>query len=270
MGAAALWLLPTSASSAASAIAPSSQPLASEQLDCSADAQPVSGNYVVHNNQWGRSGITGAYRQCVGISPSTAGGNTVSARWTWNWPAGPNEIKGFPGIGYGAKPGHPAPASTLPLRVDALQSATTRWSTRSQVTGRGQRTYDLWLTRDGKAYPCFDCAPITHEIMIALEPYGGYGLDRNPAWARGEVKLGGESWKLYSVDGFGSVGWRFIVLQSMKPRPSGALDLREVMQRLRERKLITGTEYLTSVELGSEPVEGTGDVLLEHFSVDIQ
>ncbi len=264
IAAASLHLPTQAASPGKAAVAP--QPALA--VDCTVDHQPASGPYSVHNNQWGRDGVTAAFSQCVGIGPLNAQGG-VAARWTWQWPAGPNEIKGYPGIGYGAKPGHQAPPSALPLRVDAIRAARTRWATRTQVSGRGQLAYDLWLTRDDKVHPCFNCAPITHEIMVALEPYGGYGLDRNPAWLQGTIRVGEQRFRLYKADQFGVTGWRFIVLQALAPMPAGELDIKAMLEALRLRGLITGKEYLASIELGSEPVEGRGDVQVDHFSVEI-
>lgn len=239
-------------------------------MNCKNDAKVGIGAYVVENNTWGKAGVQAPYRQCAGIGPLTDTG-FVSARWTWQWPSGPSEIKGFPQLIFGQKPGYPpTPGAMLPMRVSDVAFARSDWSTKSTFTGTGQLTYDLWLTKDAVQHSCFNCAPITHEIMIALQPYGGYGLQRNPAWYQGEVTIDAERYKLYKADNFGTTGWRFIVLQALRDRPAGSIDLRAVLVLLQQRKLIAGTEYLTSVEFGSEPVEGTGDVFVESFRVEVR
>ncbi len=236
-------------------------------LDCREYSIVSAGSYAVENNMWGKQGISGPYYQCTGIG-SLAGDGSVSARWTWDWPSGPSEVKGFPQIIYGQKPGYePTQGTNLPMRVNAISTASSKWSTQSTFTGTGQLTYDLWLTNDANRHACFNCAPITHEIMVALEPYGGYGLDRNPAWYIEETWIDGIHYKLYKADNFGTIGWRFIVLQSQQARTEGTIDFKPVFAYLKQKGLISGEEYLSSVEFGTEPEEGSGDVLVKSFSV---
>jgi len=239
-------------------------------MDCRDFATSSAGPYMVENNTWGSAGVRGPYRQCAGIGTLQPDGS-VSARWTWQWPAGPSEIKAFPQLIYGQKPGlAPTAGTNLPMRADNISVARSQWSTTSSFTGTGQLTFDLWLTKDAAKRDCFDCTPITHEIMIAFEPYGGYGLRRNPAWYQGEVTIDKNKYKLYKADNFGTTGWRFIVLQSLEPRKAGSIDLKAVLELLKQRALISGAEYLSSVEFGTEPEEGTGDVLVNSFKVDVR
>jgi len=239
-------------------------------MDCRDSGRATAGPYLVENNTWGSAGVRGPYRQCAGIGPVQQDGS-VSARWTWQWPAGPSEIKAFPQLIYGQKPGlAPTPGTNLPMRTNDISVARSQWSTTSTFTGTGQLTFDLWLTKDAVKRDCFNCTPITHEIMIVFEPYGGYGLRRNPAWYQGEVTIDKYKYKLYKAENFGTTGWRFIVLQSLETRKAGDIDLKAVLVLLKQRALISGSEYLSSVEFGSEPEEGTGDVLVNSFKVDVR
>lgn len=239
-------------------------------LDCRDYATGDSGAYRYENNAWGKAGVSGPWLQCIGIGPVAADGS-VSARWRWAWPPGPNEVKGYPALAYGQKPGFAATTgSNLPRRVDDIGVAVAQWRTRSRTTGTGQLAFDLWLTRDATRHARFDSTPITHEIMIALESYGGYGLDRNPAWLLGSVTVDGEPYRLYKADDFGITKWRFIVLQSLRARPEGQVDLRAVLTMLKERGLIEGTEYLSSVEFGSEPETGTGEVVVQALRIEVR
>lgn len=185
---------------------------ASFSMNCENEAWLTAGSYAVQNNQWGRGPITD-YSQCVAIGGVAADGS-VSARWTWRWPADPGEVKGYPAIVFGQKPGYPVtPNTNLPKQVNAISQLTSSWSTRSTYTGRGQLTFDLWLTRDATRYPSFPQTPITHEVMVAVEPYGDYGLDRNPAWFVEEITINGVRYKTYKADNFppgGAQQWRFL------------------------------------------------------------
>ena len=241
-------------------------------MNCQDHAWLTAGSYAVENNQWGRGPITD-YSQCVAMGGVAADGS-VSARWTWRWPAEPGEVKGYPAIVFGQKPGYPVtPNTNLPRQVNAISQLTSSWSTRSTYTGKGQLTFDLWLTRDANRYPSFPQTPITHEIMVAVEPYGGYGLDRNPAWFVEEITINGIRYKTYKADNFppgASQQWRFLVFQMLTPMTQGTLDFKPLFDYLKSRGFITGNEYLTSLEFGTEPVEGTGDVTVDSFKATVR
>ena len=240
-------------------------------LSCQDATKLYAGSYAVENNQWGSAGVVGAYSQCVGMGSIAADGS-VSARWTWTWPSGPSEVKGYPAIIYGQKPGTVAtPSSGLPKRLDLLNTARTNWQSQSTHTGTGQLTYDLWLTSDAQSHASFLDTPITHEIMLAVEPYGGYGLDRNPAWFIEQIDINGVTFKVYKADNFGPPGhtWRFLVFQMLTPTVSGSIDWRPLFAYLKSKNFISGAEYLSSIEFGTEINEGTGDVAIESFSATV-
>jgi len=241
-------------------------------MNCQDHAWLTAGSYAVENNQWGRGPITD-YSQCVAMGGVAADGS-VSARWTWRWPAEPGEVKGYPAIVFGQKPGYPVtPNTNLPRQVNAISQLTSSWSTRSTYTGKGQLTFDLWLTRDANRYPSFPQTPITHEIMVAVEPYGGYGLDRNPAWFVEDITINGVRYKTYKADNFppgASQQWRFLVFQMLTPMTQGTLDFKPLFDYLKSRGFITGNEYLSSLEFGTEPVEGTGDVTVDSFKATVR
>ncbi len=241
-------------------------------MNCTDGFMQTAGSYHLLNDQWGKAGVVGFFEQCTGMGPLNPDGS-MSGRWTWVWPAGPNEVKGWPSVIFGQKPGRAAaPGSGLPRQVNTLNSVLSTWNTTSTFTGTGHLTFDLWLTRDPVLYGNFPMTPITHEIMVALEPYNGYGLpaNRNPAWFVENVTLGGVPYAFYRADNFGCCGlWRFLVFQNLSPRPSGSLEFKVLFDYLVARGHILGTEYLSSVEFGTEAVEGTGDVTVNSFKTTV-
>jgi hypothetical protein len=112
--------------------------------------------------------------------------------------------------------------------------------------GKGQLTYDIWLQNTPRQCHGFNnCAEITHEIMIPLTYWGGYGQcgSRNPAWevkdrkgAHKVVNLEGRDWCLYKARHMGGP-WA------------------------------SGTEHLVSVELGAEVQFGVGDMAITNYRV---
>jgi uncharacterized protein YcfL len=241
-------------------------------MNCKYEALLTAGSYTVQNNQWGRRNLTD-YSQCVANGGVAADGS-VSARWTWRWPAATWEVKGYPAIVFGQKPGYPVtPNSNLPMQVDATSQVTTSWSTRSSYTGQGQLTFDLWLTRDAIHRNDFSDVPITHEIMVAVESYGGYG-QQNPDWFVEEVTINGVRYKVYKADNFppdgGEQRFRFLVFRMLTPMTQGTLEFKPLFDYLKARGLIQGDEYLSSIEFGSELVEGTGDVTVDSFKATVR
>jgi hypothetical protein len=238
------------------------------------DAYLYGGPYFVQNNMWGIVGLpAGSYWEKSGIGPLTSN-KSISARWQWQFPNGPNEVKGYPAIGFGKKPGAAAtPGSNLPKLVDSVISSICTWDTQSVYTGKGQLTYDLWLVRDAQNYPNFPQTPITHEIMLTVDAFGGYGAMRNPAWYFSSTVIDGISYRVWKADNFGGGGqsWRFIVLQMVNPvhMTKGSIDFKHVFSYLKAAGLITGQEYLSSIEFGNEMEEGTGDVLVKDFKAEV-
>jgi hypothetical protein len=122
----------------------------------------------------------------------------------------------------------------------------------ASATGKGQVTLDAWLQAPGQPSQVqgFLNSPITHEIMVPLKNFGGYGAhgNRNPAWYDHDVTIDGVLYHVYCVKnwtrndvtgnfdggtytglrynfsslngaytneetGSGRVGWKFIVFQ---------------------------------------------------------
>lgn len=232
-----------------------------------------NGPYFVQNNMWGITGLpAGSYSQSAGIGPVT-GSTSVSARWQWSYPDGPNEVKGYPAIGIGQKPGQaPTPGSNMPKLIDSIVSAVSSWDVAAMYTGRGQLTYDLWLTRDANRYSCFLCTPITHEIMLAPDNFGEYAIS-NPDWYFGSTAIDGVVYRVWKADNFGGgATWRFVVLTPVNPihTTRGSVDFKHIFDYLKSAGLITGQEYLSSIEFGNEMQYGTGDVLVNDFKAEVQ
>ena len=80
-------------------------------------------------------------------------------------------------------------------------------------------------------------------------------------------------------DGSGAVvpsfmnGWKFIVFEPDQPIQPGTLDLAKFINYVATQRdalgqpWANGNEYCVSVELGVEPVEGTGDITMDKFRV---
>ena len=246
---------------------PVDPPPATDALDWTPDKSIAAGAYSVENNQWGASDRTG--RQGVSIAALADGGVTATLQWQWS--TGASEVAAYPAVLYGRKPGwmEGTAQDVLPARIASLSKLTSDYATTSTVTGKGQLAYDLWVVPTDQAVSGFNAAPKVAEIMVCLDPFGGYGLDRNPAWYQEDATIAGKIWKVYRAENFAG-GWRFLVFQAPESRPAGTIDFIPFLTYLRGKGGLTGQEYITSVELGVEPTEGAGTTVISRFSVSAE
>jgi hypothetical protein len=279
--------------------------------------------YWMSDNPWGSSGMTegtaaNQYEQNVGVSPSVGPSGEVAFRIKWRWPQGTTEVKGYPAVLSGRKPGYysannlvdgqpvrltdgsisqraptgDTPGTFMPVRLP-IPALTAKFA-RSDVappTGQGQLTFDIWLQSEPGQDQGFGNASITHEIMIPLDNWGGYGTypnNRNPAWYDHDAVINGRLYHVYCTKGpdgvlrydfgglngrYGRYGWKMIAFQPDAPIPPGEIDLAAFINYLQTRKDAAGTpwaqgnEYLASVELGVEPVVGSGDLVVYNYKL---
>lgn len=201
------------------------------------------------NRQDGAASYSGvgasSYYQLVGVDQpalsvsTTAGHAPAAARWKWGFPTGSVEIKTYPSLIAGEKPGWanvgpnpagipvllpdgttstvapsgPTPNDMFPITLTSLSAGggktlntTFSWAHNMTPTGRGQLAYDIWLCSSAIQGSGFAAPPITTEIMIQLDswgspiPYGRHPDGRNPGWYSHDVTLLGIDWHIYHSD----------------------------------------------------------------------
>lgn len=274
------------------------------------------------------------YETAYSASKTVGTNGEIGWRSAWKFPDTPapcgpksdcyQDIKSYPAAVFGAKPGwaNPAgmpggfkvrlwpgaeysyggtktPGSFLPMKADgALPPILSTFSYRHLVSpesGKGQLTYDMWLQNTAAQCHGFNnCGEITHEIMIPLTYWGGYGKcgSRNVDWevknSRGAhkvVTLDGRDWCLYRARHMGGSwdpvsqartgGWTLVVFEPMKPLPPDTVhrvNLSAFINYLtREADAqgpwASGTEHLVSVEFGAEVQLGVGDIAITNFRI---
>ncbi|AMO22450.1 hypothetical protein GCM10027034_28080 [Ramlibacter solisilvae] len=231
----------------------------------------------------------------------------VGWRTGWKFPTGTTEVKAFLSAIFGSKPGYAnewvtpgghkvllpdnsysttqpsgaTPGSFLPVGTPADSRgawpdmfASFAYAHVVPPTGRGQLAFDLWLQATPAQVHGWGASPITHEVMIALDYWGNYGApsDRNPGWFSHNVTIDGRRWHVYFVRHFMD-GWAFIVFEPDGPVAAGTLNLGAFLRHVATRTdaagqpWLSGTEWLVSIEVGVEPVEGVGDLSVFNYRV---
>ena len=232
-------------------------------MKCDDEALIDSGDYRAENNTWGKGDLTG-WSQCIGIAMGADG--TLAGRWTWDWLNSGSNVKAYPEIIFGQKPGGATTSKVLPIKISDVGAATVSYDVSSVYGGSGNVAFDIWLT-DSSNPSTWGVPPITHEIMIWLDRQGAM----TPGGAyRERVSIDGSTYAVYNADNWGQ-GWKYIAFVSKESRlGTGTLDLGNFLSYLREKNLVKGDEYLASIEFGNEVAGGAGETVVKRYMVSIQ
>ena len=251
---------PTDAPAPTQTTAPAATDLA---LDCQDQANLNEGSFRAENNTWGKGTLTD-WTQCIGLRAAEDG--TLTARWTWDWPIYGNNVKAYPEVIFGQKPGGPSTTPDLPKQVDSLSQLLITYDVTSTHTGSGNLAFDFWLT-DTADPSTWGVPPINTEIMIWLESYGSMGP--GGSWQE-QTSIDGTNYSVYTGKNWGD-GWNYVAFYRTKPQTgAGSLDLVSFLAYMKDKGLITGQEYVASVEFGNEVAYGTGETNLSKFSVSVR
>ena len=103
--------------------------------------------------------------------------------------------------------------------------------------------------------------------MIWLDRFGS--LSSGGRWVE-NIDIDGVRYSVYLAEKWGD-GWGYIAFVRSKPQSgAGTLDLVQFLSYLRDQNLITGNEYIASIELGNEIVGGSGETILNQFEVSVR
>ncbi len=243
--------------------APAAAPMPPISLNCDAASTTEVGQYMADNNTWGNKGVVG-WTQCMGGVPHPKGG--VSAQWTWDWKYEGDNVKAYPEVVFGHKPGYPKSTTTLlPRKLSSMQTIAVDYDVHTEREGAGNMAIDMWLTNVVNP-TSFAAPPITHEVMIWLEVYG-------PMYTGGQqvdkVRINGTQYRVFVGEKFG-LGWRYVAFAPNSPmQTSGHMDMMPFFMYLKGKGLITTEEFLATVNLGNEIISGAGETKLNRFAVTV-
>lgn len=236
---------------------------------CADGAQLTEGAFLASNNTWNKRDAVGPV-QCVGIAD--AGEGRVKAQLAWSWPVRSDGVRAYPELVYGHQPWHARSTTPqLPRVVDTIGELQARGSfAQSREPGAvGNLAFDIWLASAPHRWPGSDRLPITHELMIWLDGFGGM----RPAGTLVEtVMIDGIAWDLYrTMATWKDEPWMYLAYKARSVPPSPMqLNLRAFLDHLKQRGLVTGQEWLTAIEIGNEVVTGRGSTTLGDFGISLR
>jgi hypothetical protein len=231
-------------------------------MNCDDQVGVTDGVYRAENNTWGKGTLSG-WSQCIGLRMGSDG--ALAGRWTWDWLSSGNNVKAYPEIIFGQKPGSSTTSPDLPERISHVAELTITYDFTSTHTGSGNIAFDIWLTNSQDPSK-WGVPPITHEIMIWLGSYGG--MRPGGKWVE-QVKMDGTLYNVYTGENWGD-GWRYIAFAPDANLPgTGTVNLVSFLSYMQGKSLVVGDEYVASIEFGNEVVGGAGETTLNRYTVTV-
>jgi len=198
----------------------------------------ATGTFTVYNDLWGESGYTGS--QCTTVTSDSS--STLVWSTSWSWSGGSSQVKSFANAGL----------TMTAKEVSAISKIPTTW--KYSYTGTSivaDVAYDLFSssTASGSA---------EYEIMIWLAALGGAGPISSTGSTIATPTINGVSWKLYSGPNGDTTVYSFVASSTVT---SFSGDLKAFLTYLVTYEGYPSSQYLQSIQAGTEPFTGTSAVL---------
>jgi len=164
---------------------------------------------------------------------------TVSWSTSWSWSGGPYSVKSYADVGLNTNEGY---------QISQIKSVPSVWDwSYSGSNIVGDVSYDIWLA--GSANGAH-----TYEVMIWLA-----NLNAGPIGSKiAEVTIGGNSFWLASGT---NQSWHVYSFVANSPIYNANIDILEFLSYLVNNQGVSNSQYLVSVQAGTEPFTGQNAVL---------
>jgi len=137
------------------------------------------------------------------------------------------------------------------VQLSSGRNVTCGWTFDVNTTGTINVSYDLWA--HSTANPDYQTDP-AHEIMIWLYRSGGAG----PIGAQvADVVVDGTTWGLYEGN---NSNWNVHSFVRSSNTTSATINIMSFLQSLVSRGSMQNSQYLTSIEAGTEVYQGSGQL----------
>lgn len=206
------------------------------------------GDYTFTTNPWGKSNITN-FTNCV-VANSTVSG--VAGRINWDWPNdGQFTVKAYPEVMY--RPNGQPPNIVLA----ELGNLTANYDVSVGATGQYNVSFDMWIDSTKQV----DHWPHKAEVMIkAVHTWDDTNIIDT-------VTIDGVVYD-FSVQTINIQGsWSMYSFQTRSPLYRGNLKIKSFMDYLVSRNYLLSTDVMSTLEFGSEIVQGTGQTTINSYSI---
>lgn len=243
------------------ALAPQAPANADKSLPNANAVWNANGWYVL-NNAWGSANLAEGTDFSIASHFNTRD-MTGGTDFNWLYPLATTNltVKAYPEVIFGSSPfnttGNPtARAGVFPVQVSSLNKLIANYDvSHGGNLGGYNIAFDIWLANSATGT---GQAAISNEIMIwlhkgGLEPFGE---------AIGTYKKGSFSATIHHVG-------TYTALVADRDWTSGALDIADILGTLKGLGIVSGSEYLRSVELGAEVSSGVGRLSINNLDLDV-
>jgi hypothetical protein len=228
------------------------------------------GGYLYINNVWNAANAA-SYSQCVkaAINKSTW---SVATRFAWDFASDVFDVKSYPEILVGHRPGTPSSTiAELPRAVRDIRSIKVSANVVTSCSKACQYNNDFDLFLQASTTPVTTWNPST-ELMVITETswMNDPNIYKEPVVAR--VTIGGISFKVVHTlltNPTTNTAWNYVAYIAENKNPSFSLDLKAFLDDAVARGIVRDTEYLATVEYGTEVVYGSGVTRILDYNVHV-
>ncbi|KAK7542002.1 endoglucanase A precursor [Phyllosticta citribraziliensis] len=208
-----------------------------------------TGSYTVYNNLWGQ-GNADSGSQCTGVD--SLDGETVAWHTNWSWSGGSSSVKSYANAALSFTAKQLSSISSIPT--------TMKYSYTYSGTPVADVAYDLFTSSSASG-------DSEYEIMIWLAALGGAGPISSTGSAVATTTIGGVSFKLYSGPNGSTTVYSFV---ADSETTEFSADLMDFFSYLEQNQGFSTSQYLTTVQAGTEPFTGSDAVLtVSEFTVSV-
>jgi hypothetical protein len=224
------------------------------------------GAYTIFNNTWGAAGLVNGtnYTQQISYDDTDINNNVVMS---WSYPAnqGPDFVYGYPEVVWGAQFGGLGGLGGL---------GTTAYATPISNIGSLKVTYNTSISRQTNLLdvgieifttnlpPSQAGAVFTSEIMVKVHGYVANGLSDGAGitYSDSQIGLSGSGSAVESIhyNSGGPPTHTLVTIDTTSDVLSGQLNFAPILKNLVSQGVISSSDYVSGVELGSEMLSGSG------------
>lgn len=209
--------------------------------------------YSAQNDSWGVESLNLTdgvdYSASVTFDPTTVTGTIFS----WTYPNINNWVSAYPHINF-----DPSAANVSTTQTGNMASLTANYSASLSDPTNASLAFDLWFNSQSNGA----WSTTSDELLIQVHATSSYSNEPFTLSGSGFTKA------IVNVSNQSSSGanWKFIVVTLPSDMMSGSLSISDVIKGLIQDGVMTGQEYLTSLQFGSEVISGTGSLQINSLS----
>ncbi|KAH9206192.1 concanavalin A-like lectin/glucanase domain-containing protein [Leptodontidium sp. 2 PMI_412] len=209
----------------------------------------VTGTFTIYQNLWGASSADSG-SQCTTIDSEIDG--SVSWSTNWSWTGGSSSVKSYNNVAL----------TSTGVQLSTISSIPTTW--KWSYTGTdivADVSYDFFTSSSATGKNEF-------EIMVWLTALGGAGPISSTGSSVGTTTIAGTTFDLYTGPNGDTTVYSFVATEQATDFSGDLLDF---FTYLETNEGFSSSQYITTLEAGTEPFTGTDAVFtVSAYSVSIQ